>query len=64
LKKTIDTGDGLWYNISTSAKGFFLCAHFLKTDGAQKAFPRATQNGLEGLLSEGGTPTADASEVK
>ena len=48
LKKTLDMGVALWYNISTSAKGFFLCAHFLKTDGAQKAFPRAAQMGWRG----------------
>ena len=30
VKKSIDKPFVLWYNLSTSAKEFFCCAHFLK----------------------------------
>ena len=45
LKKPIDRAWDLWYNDSTSVKGFFLCAHFQAQDRLSQRHPNTGVTG-------------------
>ena len=55
-KKLLTSGDKMCYNVSTSAKGLFLCARFLKKQHGETMLPAPPER--EGACFwEGGTRT-------
>ena len=55
VKKSIDKPFVLWYNLSTSAKEFFCCAHFSECVQGKKSGIVPPLWGLSDAFEEGGT---------